>query len=199
MSSGPLPDRVDATKLFARSGRIDAVVPFSRLSRLQPYLAASDGQAGVEFQFGVDPEGRKHLTGLIQAELSVTCQRCMQPMPLVVKCNLDLLVFNDQAELEKQQLQGLNALERDVLVLEELGEKPGAVGAGPGEELNLVALVEDELILSLPLAPVHGDADCSGTLNRFRAEQDKLELANAGNKASPFAVLAQLKKGKQGK
>lgn len=196
MSSGPLPDRVDATKLFARSGRIDAVVSFSRLTRLQPYLAASDGQAVVEFRFGLDPEGRKRLTGVIQSELAVTCQRCMQPMPLAVKCNLDLLVFNDQTELEQQALQGLNALERDVLVLEELGDMPGA---GPGEELNLVALVEDELILSLPLAPVHADGDCSSALNRFRTEQDKRELASADSKVSPFAVLAQLKQGKDGK
>ena len=158
MSTGPIPDRLDAARLFARFGRIDAVIPVARLQRLIPYLAGADGQAEVNLQFGLDAEGRKLLTGSIVANLVLACQRCLQPMQLPVNSELSLLVFSDRKELEQQMsLQTQENLEQDVLVLDEMQGPADVVG----QELDLMALIEDELILSLPLAPMHEDENCS--------------------------------------
>ena len=195
MSSGPFPDRVDAGKLFARSGRIDAALPLSRLTRLVSYLAGNEGQVRVALQFGVDQEGRKRLTGTVDARLTLVCQRCLQPLGQSLALEFDMLVFNDREELSKQLgLVAIDSLDRDVLVLDELAPAKDA----HGEELDLVSLVEDELILGLPLVPSHQDVACSEALNRFRQHQESAEDSHDGGKASPFAVLAQLKRSGNG-
>ncbi len=218
MSTGPFPDRVDAARLFARYGRIDAALPLQRLARLQPSLADTAGEAAVSLQFGFDAEGRKQLTGSIRAELRLACQRCLRSLPFGVASELDLLVFNDRQELERQ-LQD-SGYDRDVLVLDEaretLTEAPAAAKPAPkasakpavramapeaSQELDLLALVEDELLLSLPLAPMHENADCSEEWNSLRKQTETQEREVARAAPSPFAVLAQLKPaaGKAGK
>lgn len=193
MSSGPFPDRVDAARWFARFGRIETSIPLTRLPRLVPYLADPEGQASVMLQFGLDEEGRKLLTGLIEANLNLTCQRCLQALSYKVTSDVALLVFSDRTELDKQLPgQFLEAIDRDVLVLDEMTPTGS-------EELDLQTLVEDELILALPLAPVHEDERCSEALNQLR----DLDLASGGSesvqKANPFAVLAGLKQAGDGK
>lgn len=206
MSTGPFPDRVDTARLFARYGRIDAALPLQRLVRLQSSLADADGEAIVALQFGLDAEGRKQLTGSIRAELHLACQRCLRSLPLQVASELDLLVFNDRQELERQLYDG--GYDRDVLVLDEAREtgvdlplagKPGGKAVSrpltpeASQELDLLALVEDELLLSLPLAPVHENDDCSEAWNSLREQSEALEREVVSAAPSPFAVLAQLK------
>jgi uncharacterized protein len=196
MSSGPFPERVDAARLFARNGRITADLPLQRLPRLTASLADSEGQASVALQFGLDVEGRKLLTGTVDAILHLSCQRCLQRMDWPVSSELAMLVFDTREQLDKVlRLQGSDDLAHDVLVLDELDDGSGV--AADEQELNVQALIEDELILSLPLVPLHEDASCSQEWNSLRARSEA-EEAQAAPKPNPFAVLAQLK-GKSGK
>ena len=173
--------------MFARSGRIDAFLPLAKLTRLAPLLADTAGQVQVELRFGLDEEGRRHLQGELSVDLQLTCQRCLQALSLPLRCELSLLVFDDQAQLSQYLLQqGGESMERDVLVLAE-------VGVGPArDELDLPGLVEDELMLSLPLVPVHVDDTCNTAFNKLRQDRKSAEVEKRPN---PFAVLAQLKKG----
>jgi uncharacterized protein len=200
MSTGPFPDRVDTARLFARYGTIDAALPLQRLNRLQTFLADSEGQANVRLQFGLDAEGRKQLNGSISAELHLACQRCMRSLPLQVESQLSMLVFANRQEMEKQLPEGGH--DRDLLVLDELQAE--RVGDGQGhrldagnadQELDVLALVEDELILSLPLAALHDDDNCSEAWNRVRDNSEALEREVVQKAPNPFAVLAQLKAG----
>lgn len=194
MSPGPFPERVDASKLFARHGRIDAVLPLPRLSRLRPLLADDDGQVEAVMQFGVDEEGNKLLTGELKGKLALVCQRCLDSMPFVVDCSLELLVFESRAELVAyQQSHGQDSLERDVIVLDETADDESAL---VDTNLDLLALVEDELLLSLPMAPMHDDEGCSEALLRLREQSEAAEQEAQAQVVSPFAVLAQLKKPK---
>ena len=52
-------------------------------------------------------------------------------------------------------------------------------------ELDIIALVEDEIILSLPVSPRHGEDECT---------VDKRESDNRVEGKSPFSALAALKK-----
>jgi uncharacterized protein len=217
MSSGPFPDRVDASKLFARHGLIEASLPLSRLTRLADYLADTSGHADVVLEFGHDAEGRKQITGSIEAEVHLACQRCLQALPTHVSCELSLLVFATRAELEKQlssQGRTVESMEQDVLVLDELNDaakdktqqqEAAAKGSKHLERyleqsLNVASVVEDELILSLPLVPMHEDVNCNREFNQHRLQTEKEEndrqsaRESAEESSSPFAVLAKLKK-----
>ncbi|MEI7948676.1 MAG: YceD family protein [Gammaproteobacteria bacterium] len=157
----------------------------------------------MNLQFGLDAEGRKLLTGSIAASLELVCQRCLKGMQQSVVSELSVLVFANQAELEQQMsAQAQESLEQDVLLLDEIQSSEAASTKSPDktpeksdQELDVIAVVEDELILSLPLAPMHEDIDCSKVWTQIRdqePQEDGQGLDSVGN--SPFAMLAKLKK-----
>jgi uncharacterized protein len=103
-------------------------------------------------------------------------------------CNLDLLVLDSEEEFKR--LPDATAVSTDIVV-DETGE------------LDVLALVEDELLLSLPLVPMHEDADCSAVLNDLKRKAGEAGSGadgedNKGGRPNPFAVLAALKQDKNG-
>jgi uncharacterized protein len=63
----------------------------------------------------------------------------------------------------------------------------------PEQGLDVLAVIEDELLLSLPLVPMHEEADCSDALNAYQHKREAEESA-AEPTQNPFAVLAALKR-----
>lgn len=174
MPSSPFPEHPDSGKLFARNGVIDAALPLSRLPRFLRCLQDDKGDVAVHLGFGHDSEGCRRVQGSLDVPVQVLCQRCLQPMDLLLNAALDVLVVDD--EDSRERLEALRP-EAEVLVDAE-------------DALDVLALIEDELLLSLPAVPVHEDEDCSTELTRLRQE------AATGNEetAHPFAALAAWKK-----
>jgi len=92
-----------------------------------------------------DQRGSLSLDVSISGEVGLTCQRCLGSMPYVVEVERTLYLARNEAELER-----LDAL-------------PDSDAIQAGERLSLVELVEDEVLLSLPLAPMHAEGECSIT------------------------------------
>lgn len=93
----------------------------------------------------VDQRGSLSLNVSIRGEVGVTCQRCLGSMPHTVELERRLYLARNEAELER-----LDAL-------------PDSDAIQAGERLSLVELVEDEVLLSLPLVPMHAEGECSIT------------------------------------
>ncbi|MHB0974577.1 MAG: YceD family protein [Thiobacillus sp.] len=91
----------------------------------------------------VDRRGSLALHVSIGGEVGLTCQRCLNGMPYTVELERTLYLARNEAELER-----LDAL-------------PDSDAIQAGERLSLVELVEDEVLLSLPLAPRHAEGECS--------------------------------------
>jgi uncharacterized protein len=172
MSSAPFPERIDAVKMFARMGSITAELPLARLQRLTDELTGTSGQVAVALRFGRDEEGRRLLSGTLDTQVQVACQRCLQDMALDLHCDLSFLVFDTEEELQELRES------QDGIVMTEDG-------------LDVVALIEDELILSLPMIPMHADTGCNRILNALKEGEGALEST-----PSPFAILAGLKAAK---
>lgn len=113
-----------------------------------------------------------------EAQVSLTCQRCLKPVEehLAVSRWFRFVKDEDQAaELDMDS-------DDDVLAL--------------ARHLNLRELVEDELLLELPVVPRH--EECPEPLPHANVEED--EAAEEGEaRPNPFAALAALKKGTGGK
>lgn len=94
------------------------------------------------------------------------CQRCLQEMPVKVDSDFSLVVVQglDEAELLDEEL--------DPLMVEEKGT-------------SLLDLVEDELLLALPVVPLH--ASCNGM------QFDDEPIIAEEPKENPFAALKALK------
>jgi uncharacterized protein len=91
---------------------------------------------------GEDQRGSLFLRLTISGEVGLTCQRCLGEMPYAVELERTLYLARNEAEMER-----LDAL-------------PDSDAIQAGETLGLVELVEDEVLLSLPLAPMHAEGEC---------------------------------------
>jgi uncharacterized protein len=133
----------------------------SSLKRLAETLALHDKNTkpptinfeltGISRRFS-HPSLRLH----IKTKLPVICQRCLDEMLVSLDLNFDYLI-SDVAVNEFDENDEIDWLEVD-------------------NEMNLLELIEDELLLAMPIAPVH-EKNCS-----------KLSM-QSGEKPNPFAVL----------
>jgi uncharacterized protein len=90
----------------------------------------------------MDQRGSLSLRLTVSGEVELTCQRCLGSMPYTVEVERTLYLARNEAELER-----LDAL-------------PDSDAIQPGETLSLVELIEDEVLLSLPLATMHAEGEC---------------------------------------
>lgn len=172
MARAHAPRRLDVAA-FARDGAaLEGRWPIDGFARLlEGTLGATGAAPDVEWSArgeqrpgsAGEPQPWLHLDA--RAEVSLACQRCLQPMavPLVVHTALRFVEGEDRAEREDE------TSEEDVLAL--------------GPSIDLHELTEDELILALPLVPRHDD--CALPASAADA---------AAGEGNPFAVLEQLRR-----
>lgn len=108
------------------------------------------------------------------AKLPVTCQRCLLPVeiPLVVDRAFRFVADEETAALLDEEA------EEEVLALD--------------PAFDLAALIEDELLMEMPLVPRH---EVCPTEVKLEVVDEDFEAALA-DKPKPFAALAKLKGGK---
>lgn len=168
--SSSLPNRVDPRRLAATGGAVEGELALSELRRLGEHLGPEEtvgqGRVSVALAFDEDSERRVRVTGRIQASLTLQCQRCLGSAPWRIDQPLRLVVVADEdaaAEVPR---------DCDPVV-------------ATAEGLDPAALVEDELILALPLVARCERPECVG--RTAEAESGKRREDN------PFAALAALR------
>jgi uncharacterized protein len=177
------PARLDVRQFAVEGAGLSGRLPLSALKRLQTSLwrpddggpggdlAAWHAEGGQARAAGSPPVPWLHLQA--QAEVVLQCQRCLQPLRVPVEVDRRFRFVASEAEAEAQDLD----CEDEVLAL------PPA--------LDLPALVEDELILALPLVPRHDACEPPAPL-----EDEPPEALP--ERPNPFAALEALKRGRQG-
>lgn len=133
------------------------------LHRLHDLLAEIGGEVTFRLAGFKGDSGEPMLHLAVSGVLPLACQRCLEAVP----CDLDvdslLELIPEGAELSQDELEDDT---RDFLPVV--------------RELDVVELVEDEILLDLPVAPRHEKCGLPGA-------------ANAGDRINPFAKLAGLK------
>lgn len=133
--SGRLPVELDPLDLADKGREIEGRVPVSAFRRLGEWLDSDSGSIEARLHFERTPEGRRVLRGALSGELELVCQRCLTPFALPVERTLELVLVEDEAAAR--------------LLPEEL--EPLAVGHR--RVVHTTDLLEDELILALPMVP----------------------------------------------
>lgn len=132
----------------------------------QPSLKAESKAQEIAFNLtGTTNSLNQHFLSLsITANLSANCQRCLSAMPLILKLHFNYLISDvEDADLEALALDNVD--DYDLLQ--------------SNANMDLAALIEDELIMALPIAPTH--------------ENTCVELiTQSGEKPNPFAALQGL-------
>jgi uncharacterized protein len=170
--SGQLPERIEPLRLAGAGASLQGTVDLSTLSRLAPSLhAIGQETVAVRMHFGVDGEGIYYLRGTLRTVLELTCQRCLGAVryPVDIEFSLGLAGSADEAERLPDRYEPLVAT---------------------GESVAVATIVEDELILALPIVAAHADPACARGLGTAPSEITENRM---GNPANPFAVLSRLK------
>jgi len=119
-----------------------------------------------------DPAGQttESLYLTIHTVMPLTCQRCLGPVDVAVAIDRRFRFVDTEAQADEQDDES----EEDLLVT--------------SREFDLASLIEDEVLMDLPLVPRHDT--CPVAVKLAVADAD---FAVPTEKPNPFAQLAQLK------
>ena len=132
----------DAYRLVRERGILTGTLDVEASERLEDRTAPGPGAVTWRIEGTVDETGRPAIAIEIEGAVPVTCQRCLGDFPLAVDQRTVAVLA--RSEKEADELDATS--DHEVLVAD--------------HALDAVALVEDELLLTLPYAPVH-ESDCS--------------------------------------
>lgn len=173
MQKVKLPLTVDPVKDAQR--RLDYVGYYShnQLVRLTESVDQVLSDVQVTLSFFIDPQHLVVMKGEATVDVALICQRCQKVIneTLTTTFCYSPIASWDQADVLPEIYEPIE--------FNEFGE------------VDLIGAIEDELILALPLVPVHKPEHCEVSV----AEQVFGELPEElAKKPNPFAVLASLKK-----
>jgi uncharacterized protein len=138
-----LPIRADPWRLCDLGRGFRGALPLAELKRLKGLLCDSNGTAEFDLRFCRDEARRMCVTGRVNAVVRVTCQRCLVPMDLELVCAVSLAV-----------VESLNEVER-------LPDRYEPLLVQDGGTIEPAAIIEDEIILALPLVAMHVPGECT--------------------------------------
>ena len=164
MSHEPL---LDSLKFAHRGERLMGKVAVASLLRLQDFLYDPSGELQYELKGRVGSDGRPAILCIIRGEVQLICQRCLDSIAFPIATQREFVLVSSESELPDLAEE---ADDVDVIVA--------------SATLDVLALVEDEVILGLPIAPRH-EFDCGAPVEATESDPQT---------RSPFRALARIKR-----
>jgi len=158
---------VDPYLQARRARHMQGSIPLAKFERLVDTLLRVDGDVDVDIQFSRGVSGKAQFQLGLSATLIAECQRCLGEVDYPISSDKTMMLVKDQEALAKVP----EAFEP--VLLEE-------------DKLSLMPIIEDELLLSLPLMFKHDD--CHMAVAAKEGDEEEFEV-----RVNPFAVLGELK------
>jgi uncharacterized protein len=164
MSPAPA-DLVNALELAGKAAAIERDLVLEQLPRLVAAGALAGTRAHGELRFGMF-EGRATVDARVSGVVVLTCQRCLTP------CDVGIV-------------------ESTPLVVLAMEEDPAPAGFDPilgnAERLSVIEVIEEQILLGLPLVALHAPGTVCGPSARPAPAQDETD-----DRQRPFANLRDL-------
>ena len=117
------------------------------------------------------------ITGSVSATVEVVCQRCLEPLSLELADTIQLALVESESESQSDSL--------------EAAWDPWVVD---GPKISIASLLEEQLMLCMPLVSYHRDERCVKALE-YQQRKEPLDDSSGDRAAkNPFEVLKVLKK-----
>lgn len=154
---------IDAFAFAREGGDLDGLLKISDLERLHDLLVDATGEVRFRVTGSTGELDQAQLRVQVSGRMPLACQRCLQPVDFDLAVDSLLEPVPEGVELAQDELEDDR---RDFLPVSGL--------------LELATLIEDEILLALPLCPRHETCGLPGT-------------SEAGERMTPFAALSVLK------
>jgi uncharacterized protein len=189
MLIAPIPKILHPIKFADQGLSFSGEVALERLPRVMELLTSnSDAENSdknalpsvrVQLSFSIDEQNFRVINGQLDGQIKVECQRCLAPTIQKVSSEFQLAVV-----ITDEQARHLPKYYEPLLV--------------ENDEVDLFVLVEEELLLSMPMFSYHSDKNCAELTNLDFVKQkgdDFIEnMLDASKKQNPFEILKNLKK-----
>ena len=160
---------LDVDRLSRGAAALDFELELAQLPRLRSRAELIGGSVRGRVRFGRDA-GHAVAELAFEGVAQLQCQRCMRPMALPLSAHAELALLASEAEAGTVGAAFEPVLARD-------------------GRISLAELVEEELLLSLPIVPMHAqDAQCQA----LEAAGGQSEPAQEAATQRPFAQLGKL-------
>ena len=153
---------IDGLEFAKAASKLQGAWPAAGFVRLLDALRTKEGTLSYELQGVPEAYGRPALRLKVDGVLPLVCQRCLGSLEYPLHIEELLLLVSTQAEVDTAPLDA---------------QGPESIVAG--REMQVLSLVEDEVLLAIPIAPRH--PACAGDSEGSR-----------GAKPMPFAGLRGL-------
>ena len=172
MHDDELPRSIDIGRLAAGEHAWTGTLAGESLPRIHEIGGSASEVAGsITLTVGHQHPGCR---GDCRAVVTMDCERCHSPVSLAVEVAFDLIVVDRIAEADSYD-----------------AETPVVVA--PRGWLDVITVLEDEIILGLPLIPMHEDMNCDGGQRQFGPADEPAPV-----RENPFQVLESLKRSDSG-
>lgn len=161
-----IPHHVKASQALARSERYSGELDPAQLPRLRPELGGESSPVSVDFRLQRDAAG-DWLRGSVRASLKLQCQRCLNAFGWRLETHTELrLVYSDAQEQQVLEDADPYRVEDDRLPLREI--------------------VEDEVLLALPMMPRCGLCEAAAP---ELTPPPEVQAEEPSARTNPFAAL----------
>ncbi len=158
---------IDTLDFVSNTRTLHGKIILEDCMRLKDYLYDNKGKLKYKISGALDKNDKSILQVTINGEISLHCQRCLGELTHLLDIQRDILLAENENELSH---------------LDEIETIDGILA---DSNLDILELIEDEIILSLPISPRHRENKCSA--------QELTDSTPIGEK-KPFVALAKLKK-----
>ena len=172
MHDDELPNSIETERLAPGEHIWTGMLADQSLVRIRE-LGGSVGEVAGSITLTIG-DGQPRVHGDCRAVVTMDCERCLAPVSLPVEGRFDLIVVDRIAQAD--------AYGADTPVV-----------VAPRGRLDVVAVLEDEIILALPLIPMHEDTNCDGGQRQFGPAGEPAPV-----RENPFQALESLKRGDSG-
>lgn len=161
-----LPHLIDPARLADKHATLKGTLSLAAMPRLREFLADTTGEVSVIMRFGRDENDSTFIQVEINTDLVFKCQRCMENFSYPV--SVDVLLSPTMDDTKTSRMHSYEPLiMKDALIA-------------------VQDIVEDEILLNLPLIAKHPQDICPVVLSTSHVNRPYTE--------SPFKVLSKLKK-----
>ncbi len=174
-----LPTRFDPENFADHATELNGLVAIRAMHRLQANILSAGPMVTVKLQFSRGLYGYPQAIGIASIKVCVRCERCLDEVELVLNAEINVLIKPDSDHLPGD---GDNL------------ETSPEFHEYDGKSLTLSDLIEEELLLSLPLVPRHKDISlCNQDMVAWLASNEASEEGQGEvtveRAENPFAIL----------
>ncbi|MEZ5593601.1 MAG: YceD family protein [Gammaproteobacteria bacterium] len=165
-----LPTRIDPIVIAAETRVLEGLLPLAGMPRVRAIVEQPLGMVKLRLRGAVDEADRSLLLGHVEAHINLQCQRCLQAVAVQIDTDFALAVVHSEREA------ALLADDYEPLLVPQ------------GGDVSLAELIEDEVLLNLPVVARHEVNECATDAQGVSTDT----AVAADDVYQPFAGLADL-------